>query len=91
MTVKTLTKTCEACPAQWEGTLEDGRVIYIRYRWGSLGFGVGDDLGDAIDACQYVEEPGHEFDGELSTAAMALYISNHGVTIPDSLTVEGKP
>ena len=31
-----LTKTCEACPAQWEGTLEDGRMIYIRYRWGYL-------------------------------------------------------
>ena len=29
-------KTCDACPTQWEGTLEDGRMIYVRYRWGCL-------------------------------------------------------
>jgi len=34
--IKKLEKTCEACPAQWEGTLEDGRTIYIRYRWSTL-------------------------------------------------------
>jgi hypothetical protein len=36
MIVKTIIQTCEACPSQWEGTLEDGRMFYARYRWGSL-------------------------------------------------------
>lgn len=36
MKVTKIEKTCYACPAQWEGTLEDGRMFYIRYRWGGL-------------------------------------------------------
>ena len=36
MKVKTIIETCSACPAQWEGSLEDGRTIYIRYRHGYL-------------------------------------------------------
>lgn len=41
--VKELTMTCGACPAQWDATLDDGRELYIRYRWGGLSvrFGVG--------------------------------------------------
>jgi len=31
-----LEKTCLACPSQWEGQINDGRWIYIRYRWGDL-------------------------------------------------------
>ena len=23
-----------ACPSQWEGETEDGKEVYIRYRWG---------------------------------------------------------
>lgn len=34
--IKKLTKTCEACPSQWEGEFEDGSPVYIRYRWGYL-------------------------------------------------------
>jgi hypothetical protein len=34
--VAKITKTCEACPAQWEGELVDGTPIYVRYRWGGL-------------------------------------------------------
>ena len=31
-----LTQTCEACPSQWEGELEDSGLVYIRYRYGNL-------------------------------------------------------
>lgn len=52
MKVIKLTKTCEACPSQWEGTLEDGRMIYIRYRWGYLSVRISEDktedIGDAV-------------------------------------------
>ncbi len=46
--VVALKKTCTACPSQWEGTLEDGRVIYARYRWGELSVGVGGDIDEAV-------------------------------------------
>jgi hypothetical protein len=34
--VVSLKLTCNACPSQWEGNLDDGRMIYVRYRWGGL-------------------------------------------------------
>jgi hypothetical protein len=37
-----LTHTCLACPSLWEGTLADGRPLYIRYRWGELCIHVGE-------------------------------------------------
>lgn len=50
--VITIERTCEACPAQWEGSLEDKRMIYIRYRWGWLSVRVSkeatDDIADAV-------------------------------------------
>jgi hypothetical protein len=47
--VLTLTKTCLACPSQWEGTLDDGRVVYARFRHGHLGVGIGDTVKAAVD------------------------------------------
>lgn len=47
--VVALQKTCPACPAQWEGTLDDGRVVYARYRGGVLSVGVGNDIDEAVD------------------------------------------
>ena len=26
--------TCHSCPSQWEGKTEDGREVYIRFRFG---------------------------------------------------------
>jgi hypothetical protein len=46
--VVALKKTSVACPSQWEGDLEDGRAIYIRYRHGHLSVGVGDDIDEAV-------------------------------------------
>ena len=34
--VTELVKTCNACPAQWDGKTSDGGDLYIRYRWGYL-------------------------------------------------------
>jgi hypothetical protein len=58
-------QTCSACPTQYEGTVEDGRIFYFRYRggWASLGLGstideavtdrreVGVQHGDGLDGC----------------------------------------
>lgn len=45
-----LRQTCLACPEQWEGTLDDGRVVYVRYRHGRLTLGLGATLHDAVVA-----------------------------------------
>lgn len=44
-----ITKTCGACPAQWQGTTDDGLHIYARYRYGRLLVGVGSTLEEAVD------------------------------------------
>lgn len=48
-----LIKTCPACPAQWEGTTSDGRMIYIRYRWSFLSVRISEkettDIMKAVD------------------------------------------
>jgi hypothetical protein len=72
--IKTIEKTCFACPSQWEGFLENGKAIYIRYRWGYLSIRISDDVTDDIyDAvCGkeiYGKQIGEEYDGviELDT------------------------
>lgn len=34
---------------QWSGKLEDGKFIYIRYRNGFLGYGIGNTESGAVD------------------------------------------
>lgn len=72
--IKTIEKTCFACPSQWEGFLENGKAIYIRYRWGYLSIRISDDVTYDIDdaVCGkeiYGKQIGEEYDGviELDT------------------------
>lgn len=61
MKVKTMTMTCCACPSQWEGQMDDGSELYVRYRWGRLTIDVGGDRvlslvhGDELDGVMYEE------------------------------------
>lgn len=50
---KTLVKTCERWPAQWEGELTDGRQVYVRYRHGWLSIGLGETMDLAEDASDH--------------------------------------
>lgn len=43
--VEKVVKTCDGCPAQWEGITDDNRQIYVRYRWGCLSICLG-KVGD---------------------------------------------
>lgn len=71
MKVKSLVRTCSACPSQWEGELEDGRFIYIRFRWGNLGYGIGDTPKNAVKNYRYGDNCGDcELDGEMSDGEM---------------------
>ena len=48
--VKAVVLTCSACPSQWDGVLDDGRSIYVRYRWGGLSIRVASEVGPEGDA-----------------------------------------
>lgn len=50
MRIKDLVKTCEASPSQWEAYTENGRPVYIRYRWGHLSIRLGLIGGSITDA-----------------------------------------
>ena len=78
-----LKMTCSACPSQWEGTLSDGREIYIRFRWGCLSAGIGDSILDAVDNSMkdetgpdsyYRGVNGLSFDGEMTSTEMLAEI-----------------
>ena len=69
--IKTKIQTCDACPSQWEETLEDGRMFYIRYRWGYLSVRVSEKpteyLTDAVRGEEvYGKQMGDGLDGSLS-------------------------
>jgi hypothetical protein len=64
--VSEIRKTCLACPAQWEGETESGK-IYIKLRWGHLSVRLGPTFDKAIGGRPV-------FDGMTWTAKMG-----HGV------------
>jgi hypothetical protein len=78
----TLTRTSLACPSQWEGTLEDGRAIYVRYRHGELSVGIGRDIDDAVrngmsDQALYTADIGDRLDGFMNTEELTTRL--HGL------------
>lgn len=74
--------TCDACPSQWEGKLDDERMFYCRYRWGVFYISVSDgptDRGlDAVTRNYIMEvEYGGEMDGCMSTEEMKELSKEH--------------
>ena len=49
MRIVELTQTCSAAPSQWDARLDDGRVVYIRYRHGALSVCVGPENATVMD------------------------------------------
>jgi hypothetical protein len=90
----TLKRTCIACPSQWEGTLEDGRAIYARYRHGELSVGVGSDIDEAVhdgmsDQALYADHIGDGLDGFMDFEELKIYL--HGLLeFPAELVVENE-
>lgn len=82
------------CPSQWEGTLEDGRVIYARYRHGALSVGIGSDIDDAVhngwtDYALYADFVGDGFDGFMDFEELKIHL--HGLLeFPADLVVENE-
>jgi hypothetical protein len=73
--IENLKKTCHACPAQWEGFLNDGRAIYIRYRWGYLSVCISPkvtgDISDAVNGYEiFHKQFGGEYHAELEESEL---------------------
>lgn len=77
--VASITQTCHACPSQWEGLLDDGREVYVRYRFGWLSISIrvsgeelfskfcGEDCDDEADAARWREECQQWAEGMISS------------------------
>ena len=73
MKVVELQQTCEACPSQWTGRTDDGKWIYVRYRYGWLSIRVaeGDDVYAAVNGEEvFGKECGEDLDGWMTLAEL---------------------
>lgn len=92
--VLALKKTSPACPSQWEGVLEDGRVVYARYRHGKLSVGLGDDIHEAVrngrsDEALYADHLGDGLDGFMDFEELRTHL--YGLLeFPTDLVVENE-
>lgn len=72
-----------ACPSSWKGRDQDGRGVYVRYRWGRLS--VAGMRGPAFTVLFEVVLGG-EFDGEMTDDVMIAELAKQGIDV----VVEGK-
>jgi hypothetical protein len=77
-----MTKTCIACPSNGEGTLDDGRAVYARYRYGGLSVGAGEDIDEAVrngmsDQALYANDVGNGLDGFVDFEGLTAHL--HGL------------
>ena len=75
MKITELLQTCSACPSQWEAKLEDGRMLYVRYRWGYLSVCRSsyptDNVYEAVGGEEvFGQQIGDDMNGCMSTSEM---------------------
>ncbi len=86
--VTELEKTCAMCPSQWSGRTDDGRHVYVRYRWGHLQVGFGATPTAAVDDDTISLVLGDSLDGWLDEDELAAATSDR-VKWPFTVTVGG--
>ncbi len=78
--------TCHYCPTQWEGTLTDGRMIYIRYRHDYLTVSISpeptEDIYEAVGGERIYDEYGKE--NYLTLDRVKVLLKEKGVILVDS-------
>lgn len=77
--IKYIKRTSDSCPSQWEVKLMDGRMVYVRYRWGVLSIKVSpkktDDIMDAVNGREILGgQLGAGFNGFLDGNTMRQYL-----------------
>ena len=86
MKIEDIYMTCSACPSQWEGFLEDGRMFYARYRWGHLTLDLSieptDDVYTAMDGEEIISKTiGDQYDGVMTTEELLSIMEAHNFEI----------
>jgi len=81
MNIIKLIETCSACPTQYEGLTDNGKIVYIRYRWGCLTVGVGETLKEALVNTILYKHIGDEFDGFISLENLKKELNKHSIYI----------
>jgi hypothetical protein len=80
--LKELKRTCETNPSQWEGKLNDGRMLYIRYRWSILDVRISkkptNDIFDAVNGenIYYQNINNNDYDGDMTNKEMLLNLKH---------------
>lgn len=54
--IASLRQTTWISPAQWEGVLEDGRAVHVRYRWGELSVRIAASPGQLYESAPWFDE-----------------------------------
>jgi hypothetical protein len=89
MKVIALKKTSVACPSQWEGKFDNGKIIYIRYRWGCFKISIGDSLYDAVsNSPMYEEFIGDQYDGHMENKDLIKILDNIGIQVHQSVKLK---
>lgn len=86
MIALSIIKTSQACPTQYEGKLDDGRMFYFRYRGGVVSIRVSehptDDVMDAVDGEELFRTThGDALDGWMSDDTAIQFLSDAGINI----------
>lgn len=86
--------TCQACPTQYEAKLEDGRLVYLRYRWGYLSIRASpcetDNIHDAISGEEVLgESRGDDFHGSMDRDEVISYLRKAGFDYEEDRSILG--
>jgi hypothetical protein len=72
------TKTCNACPAQWECWTDDNKYVYIRYRLGFLRVSIHKNEEEYWDQTKdvvlFCEKVGRDYDGFMTDEEMKEFL-----------------
>ena len=79
MFIKSIERTCDDIPSQWEAELHDGRMVYVRYRWGCLTIQISKtkthDIFDALNGNTLKQvQLGGDYDGEMEDKHMMPHL-----------------
>lgn len=76
-------RTCRAMPSQWDAWTDDGRYLYLRYR-----FGIGTVRADRADGPVLAEFGAQSWDGDID---LPEFCERARLTLTPEAEVAGEP
>lgn len=80
-TITKVVKSCDACPSQWDLTMEDGSSLYARFRHGWFYIG---QPGEPV----WEHRPKDGSDGYMNTSDMIKLIETQGYRLTPDAVIE---